>query len=246
MKDTEAVNRVPEQTSRQEMDPPTKQDEKGSERLSVPAGTGEGDYPTGLGLVFVVAALILAIFLTSLDTAYGFISLKITYLVAIFIFEIGSLVCAVAPSSVALIVGRAIAGLGAAGVNTGSFILAAFSAPPRKRPIFTGLIGLSYGFQTIGAAFMQSGAAAAFDNQMLLYLPRTAPEVDPTAVVAVGATELESFGSSLHGVRIAYMDGLKVAYALSCASVGVACILSLFSRREKIEGEAAKNVMGAA
>jgi MFS family permease len=66
-------------------------------------------------------------------------------LVAILIFEIGSLICAVAPSSVALIVGRAIAGLGAAGVNTGSFTLAAFSAPPKKRPIFTGLIGLSYG-----------------------------------------------------------------------------------------------------
>lgn len=77
--------------------------------------------------------------------AYGFYSLKITYLIAIFIFEIGSLICAVAPSSVALIVGRAIAGLGAAGVNTGSFILVAFSAPPRRRPMFTGLVGLSYG-----------------------------------------------------------------------------------------------------
>lgn len=68
MEGTEAVNRVPEQTSLREKDPSAKQDENGSERLSVSAGTGEGDYPTGLGLVFVVAALILAIFLTSLDT----------------------------------------------------------------------------------------------------------------------------------------------------------------------------------
>ncbi|ROV97850.1 hypothetical protein VSDG_04895 [Cytospora chrysosperma] len=189
MEGTEAVNRVPEQTSLREKDPSAKQDENGSERLSVSAGTGEGDYPTGLGLVFVVAALILAIFLTSLDTtiiataipritdefhsladvawygsafflvtasfqtawgkAYGFFSLKITYLISIFIFEVGSLICAVAPSSVALIVGRAIAGLGAAGVNTGSFTLAAFSAPPRRRPIFTGLIGLSYGVASV-------------------------------------------------------------------------------------------------
>lgn len=77
--------------------------------------------------------------------AYGFFSLKIVFLIAILLFEIGSLVCGVAPSSVALIVGRAIAGLGAAGVNTGSFTLAAFCAPPKQRPVFTGLIGLSYG-----------------------------------------------------------------------------------------------------
>jgi predicted MFS family arabinose efflux permease len=50
---------------------------------------------------------------------------------------------------VALIVGRAIAGLGAAGLNTGSFTLVAFCAPPKKRPIFTGLIGLSYGIASV-------------------------------------------------------------------------------------------------
>lgn len=60
------------------------------------------------------------------------------------------------------------------------------------------------------------------------------------------ATKLESFGSSLDGVRIAYMDGLRVAYALSCASMGVACILSLFSRRKSIGEEAATSVMEAA
>jgi MFS family permease len=81
--------------------------------------------------------------------AYGFFSLKITFLLALFLFEIGSLICGVAPSSVALIVGRAIAGLGAAGLNTGSFTLVAFCAPPKKRPIFTGLIGLSYGIASV-------------------------------------------------------------------------------------------------
>jgi len=42
---------------------------------------------------------------------YSLFSVKIIYLSAIFIFEIGSLVTAVAPSSVAFIVGRAIAGV---------------------------------------------------------------------------------------------------------------------------------------
>ncbi|KAL2834567.1 major facilitator superfamily domain-containing protein [Aspergillus pseudoustus] len=509
-----------------------------------PLATGEaneGDYPTDFRLLFVVIALVLTIFLTSLDftiiataipritdefhslpdvawygssfflvtasfqtawgKAYGFFSLKLTFLVALFLFEIGSLVCGVAPSSVALIVGRAVAGLGAAGLNTGSFTLVAFCAPPKKRPIFTGIIGLSYGiasvvgpllggvftdsvtwrwcfyinlpvgavsaffiivffhnppaskthdtstlgskllqldpvgtilmlasvtcyilamqyggekyswgssvviglivgfvlilgvlvgwefhmgeramtaprlvkrhaipsavgffffgsyivviyclptyfqsisgasavgsgvrnlpfilavsiftlvsgilisvtgypapfvvggaavatvgcgliytldigtssrkwigyqvlagvgnglgvqvpmimaqanaephdmaattailmcFQTIGGAFMQAAAQAAFANRLLAELPRTAPDVDPDAVIASGATELTSFGAGLGGVRIAYMRGLKVTFASACASSGVSFLFALFSRRKKIATE---------
>ena len=42
---------------------------------------------------------------------YKLFNVKIVYLAAVFIFEIGSLVCAVAPTSTAFIVGRAIAGV---------------------------------------------------------------------------------------------------------------------------------------
>ena len=41
------------------------------------------------------------------------------------IFEIGSVVCAAAPSSQVLIVGRAIAGVGGAGIVAGSLIVGA-------------------------------------------------------------------------------------------------------------------------
>ena len=41
---------------------------------------------------------------------YKFFNVKLVYLFAVFIFEVGSLVSAVAPTSVAFIVGRAIAG----------------------------------------------------------------------------------------------------------------------------------------
>ncbi|GAB1208676.1 hypothetical protein APSETT445_007427 [Aspergillus pseudonomiae] len=101
-------------------------------------------------------------------------------------------------------------------------------------------------FQTVGGAFMQSGAQAAFANRLLIELPRTAPDVDPSAVVAAGATELKSFGSSLDGIRLAYMDGIKVTFAFACASVGVAFLLAFFARRARIAGEAVKNAMAAA
>ncbi|OQE46650.1 hypothetical protein PENCOP_c001G03572 [Penicillium coprophilum] len=149
----------------------------------------EDQYPHGLKLLVVVAALGMSIFLVALDMTivataipkitdqfhslddaswygsaffmttggfqstwgkvYKFFPLKISFLVAVFIFEIGSLICGVAPNSVALIVGRAIAGIGAAGIGGGVFIIIAFIASPKKRPLFTGIIGMSYGIASV-------------------------------------------------------------------------------------------------
>jgi MFS family permease len=49
------------------------------------------------------------------------------------VFEIGSLVCGVAPSSTVLIVGRAIAGIGVAGVFAGGLIIISSAIRPEKR-----------------------------------------------------------------------------------------------------------------
>lgn len=50
-------------------------------------------------------------------------NVKWIFLAALAIFEIGSVVCATAQSSVALIIGRAVAGLGSAGVINGAMIV---------------------------------------------------------------------------------------------------------------------------
>ena len=54
--------------------------------------------------------LTLGSFQSTWGKAYKFFPLKTSFLVSIAIFELGSLICAVAPSSTALIIGRAIAG----------------------------------------------------------------------------------------------------------------------------------------
>jgi EmrB/QacA subfamily drug resistance transporter len=153
-------------------------------------GTQAGDaavveYPSGFKLVSIILALIMGIFLASLDMtivataipkitdefhgldkvswysaaffmtnggfqsswgkAYRYFPLKWTFLMAIGVFELGSLICAVAPNSTAFIVGRAINGLGAAGIGTGAYTIIAFVAEPSKRATYTGFVGMSFG-----------------------------------------------------------------------------------------------------
>lgn len=66
-----------------------------------------------------------------------------------FIFEVGSLICGVAPNSKALIVGRAITGVGAAGLGSGAYTIVGYSTTPAKRPLLMGIIGASYGIASV-------------------------------------------------------------------------------------------------
>jgi len=50
---------------------------------------------------------------------YKVFSIKGTFLSSILLFEVGSALCGAAPSSIAFILGRAIAGLGSGGVISG-------------------------------------------------------------------------------------------------------------------------------
>jgi EmrB/QacA subfamily drug resistance transporter len=97
-------------------------------------------------------------FQSSWGKAYKYFPLTTTLLLAVLVFEVGSLLCGVAPNPEALIVGRAITGVGAAGLGTGVYTIIAFVAEPAKRANFTSIVGLSYGIAAvlgplIGGAF---------------------------------------------------------------------------------------------
>ncbi|KAL4812088.1 MFS general substrate transporter [Aspergillus spinulosporus] len=85
---------------------------------------------------------------------YTFFNIKWVFLTALFIFELGSLICGVAPTSTVLIVGRAIAGLGSAGIFTGALVTVAHTVPLEKRPIFFGLIGGMYGIASVAGPLL--------------------------------------------------------------------------------------------
>lgn len=59
---------------------------------------------------------------------------------AIFLFELGSLICGTAPTSALLIIGRAIAGLGSGGIFPGSILVISEMVPLEKRAFYNGLI----------------------------------------------------------------------------------------------------------
>lgn len=81
--------------------------------------------------------------------AYTLLSTKWTFTAAIVIFEIGSAICGAAPSSLALIIGRAVQGLGGSGIFGGSLIIIAEVVPLSKRALFNGMIGGVFGIASV-------------------------------------------------------------------------------------------------
>jgi MFS family permease len=99
-------------------------------------------YESGFLLPFCVLQL-------SFGRLYQHYSAKWALIGSIVLFEIGSVVCATAPSSKALIVGRVITGIGGAGVTPGSFLLITFLVPVQARPKYTGALGSVFGITSI-------------------------------------------------------------------------------------------------
>ncbi|KAJ3065729.1 hypothetical protein HDU98_010894 [Podochytrium sp. JEL0797] len=74
---------------------------------------------------------------------------KPTFLLAITIFEIGSLLCGVSMSMNMLIASRAIAGMGGSGIFSLTMIIIGDLTTPRERGQYLGLIGAIYGLASI-------------------------------------------------------------------------------------------------
>lgn len=70
------------------------------------------------------------------------------------------------------------------------------------------------------------------NNGLLQSIPKHVPDLDPQAVLAVGAAGLEnSFsGDTLAGVRLAWVDGLRGAWALGIALFGAAFLTAFMAK----------------
>lgn len=81
--------------------------------------------------------------------AYRYFPLKTTFMLSIFVFEVGNVVCATAPSSEVLIFGRVVSGMGSGGIFSGAFISIALTAGPERRAAYMGLVGLTFGTSSV-------------------------------------------------------------------------------------------------
>ncbi|KAH7382083.1 putative HC-toxin efflux carrier [Cadophora sp. MPI-SDFR-AT-0126] len=121
---------------------------------AIPKITNQFDSLPDIGWYGSAYLLTTASFQLLFGKFYTYFSIKWVYLTAIGIFEVGSLICGAAPNSVALIAGRAIAGIGSAGIFSGALIIVAYSVPLVKRPMYTGFIGAMYGIASVAGPLM--------------------------------------------------------------------------------------------
>ncbi|CAG7554636.1 unnamed protein product [Fusarium equiseti] len=91
----------------------------------------------------------LCVFQLSFGLVFKYYSTKWVLFILTAIFEVGSIVCAAAPNSNALIVGRAITGIGGAGIGSGVFIYITLLFPLEERPKYLGSLGSAFGISSI-------------------------------------------------------------------------------------------------
>ncbi|KAJ4584388.1 hypothetical protein HRR81_000194 [Exophiala dermatitidis] len=101
---------------------------------------------------------------------YTFYNPKWVYISCIALFKLGSLVCGIAPNSTTLIVGRAIAGIGSAGIFSGAITLVVFLVPLDKRPAWTGSIGAVFAIASVAGPLLGGVFTAKLSWRWCFYI----------------------------------------------------------------------------
>lgn len=126
--------------------------------VAIPSITNEFNSLGDVGWYGSAYLLTSCAFMLLMGKVYTFVNPKWVYLGSLVVFEIGSAVCGAAPNSTALIIGRAIAGIGNAGLFQGAVVIIVYIIPLHKRPQYMGLMGAVFGVASavgplLGGAF---------------------------------------------------------------------------------------------
>ncbi|EMG45592.1 VBA5 Vacuolar basic amino acid transporter 5 [Candida maltosa Xu316] len=102
--------------------------------------------------------LAMAVFIQPFGKVSIIIGRKWAMVLAVVLFEAGSLMCALSNSMNVLIGGRVLAGVGGAGIQSGVFVIASEVVPINKRPIALSIFSVTFGIASvlgplIGGAF---------------------------------------------------------------------------------------------
>ncbi|KLO81625.1 aflatoxin efflux pump AFLT [Fusarium fujikuroi] len=109
--------------------------------VAVPSITDEFQTIADIGWYSAAYGMTLSAFVFFFGQIYTLFSIKAVFLIGIATFEIGSLICTLAPSSAIFILGRAVSGLGRGAINGGLFKLLRQCFPLSKQAITNSFFG---------------------------------------------------------------------------------------------------------
>lgn len=109
--------------------------------VAVPRLTNQFKTVADIGWYSAAYTLIYSSFTFLFSKVYRLFPIKRIFIISTVIFELGSLLCTVAPTSAVFILGRAVAGLGSSGLAMGGLIIVTHIFPAHKRPMWSGAIG---------------------------------------------------------------------------------------------------------
>ncbi|CAG8953372.1 hypothetical protein HYFRA_00010117 [Hymenoscyphus fraxineus] len=150
---------------------------------------------------------------------YTHFNTKWSFLFFFGVFEIGSLLCGAALSSNMLIIGRAVAGFGAAGIINGALTIISSCVPMKRRPA---LIGLTMGLTQLGviAGPLIGGAFTSYTTWrwcfyinlplgivptatlLLVQIPEQTPKRSPVAIMSKLHKYLDLIGFALFSASV--------------------------------------------
>lgn len=190
----------------------------------------------------------------SFGRVYKYYSTKWLLVALVAIFEVGSIVCATAPTSNALIVGRVVQGVGGTGITAGAFMLINLLVPLQSRPKYAGGLGSVFGLASIIGpiaggyltsitwrwCFWINVPVGGLSLILLLLAPQTAPPVPPASTWRGKLAQLDPLGFMLigpaiicllfavqwGGTKYAWSDGRIIALFVIFGALGLTFVAS--------------------
>ncbi|KAK5116980.1 hypothetical protein LTR62_006701 [Meristemomyces frigidus] len=150
---------------------------------AIPRITDEFNSTGGIGWYGSAFLMTAAAFQTMWDKVYKYFSIKWTFLLSILIFAVGSLICALAPTNAVLVVGRAIAGVGVAGISAGSYLLVGISAPPKRALALMGVTGAAFTLLSVAGPLIVNFPIGALSLAIIVVFFTVPAHAKPTKAI---------------------------------------------------------------